>query len=182
MQPVMAMRWLRYHFCIKETWYFDMRHDNLHHLDASYIWIYLYICVWLHWVLSALKHFCFVIVLFPYACHLILRTSVILIMCKQVNPCGGKLNRFCAHVNEVNDMMTSSNGSIFRVTGSLCGEFIGPGEFPAQRPVTWNFDVFFYLHLNTRLSIHLWCWWFETPSWSLWRQCNRSWTKFTNST
>ena len=32
--------------------------------------------------------------------------------------------------------MTSSNGNIFRVTGPLCGEFTGPGEFPTQRPVT----------------------------------------------
>ena len=33
-------------------------------------------------------------------------------------------------------MMTSSNGNSFRVTGHLCGEFTGPDEFPAQRPVT----------------------------------------------
>ena len=38
-------------------------------------------------------------------------------------------------------MLTSSNGNIFRVTGPLCGEFTGPGEFPAQRPVTRSFDV-----------------------------------------
>ena len=38
--------------------------------------------------------------------------------------------------------MTSSNGNIFRVTGALCGEFTGPGEFPTQRPVTQGFDVF----------------------------------------
>ena len=38
--------------------------------------------------------------------------------------------------------MTSSNGNIFRVTGLKCGEFIGPGEFPTQRPVTRSFDVF----------------------------------------
>ena len=69
-------------------------------------------------------------------------------------------------------MMTSSNGSIFRVTGPLCGEFTGPGEFPTQRPVTWSFDVFFDLRLNKRLSKQPWGWWFETPSWSLWRQCN----------
>ena len=37
--------------------------------------------------------------------------------------------------------MTSSNGNIFHVTGPLCGEFTGPGEFPAQRPVTRSFDV-----------------------------------------
>ena len=28
-------------------------------------------------------------------------------------------------------MSTSSNGNIVRVTGPLCGEFTGPGEFPA---------------------------------------------------
>ena len=28
------------------------------------------------------------------------------------------------------------------------------GEFPAQRPVTRSFDVFFYLRLNKRLSKH----------------------------
>ena len=32
--------------------------------------------------------------------------------------------------------MTSSNGNTLRVTGHLCGEFTGPGEFPVQRPVT----------------------------------------------
>ena len=69
-------------------------------------------------------------------------------------------------------MMTSSNGNIFHVTGHLCGEFTGPGEFPTQRPVTRSFDVFFDLRLNKRLSEQPWGWWFETPSWSLWRQCN----------
>ena len=33
--------------------------------------------------------------------------------------------------------MPSSNENIFRITGHLCGEFIGP------RPVTRSFDVFF---------------------------------------
>ena len=68
--------------------------------------------------------------------------------------------------------MMSSNGNIFRVTGPLCGEFTGPGECPTQRPVTRSFDVFFDLRLNKRLSKQPWGWWFETPSWSLWRQCN----------
>ena len=68
--------------------------------------------------------------------------------------------------------MTSSNGNIFRVTGPLCGEFTGPGEFPTQRPVTRSFDVLFDLRLNKRLSKQPWGWWFETPSWSLWRQRN----------
>ena len=51
-------------------------------------------------------------------------------------------------------MMTSSNGNIFRVTG----------EFPAQRPVTRSFDVFFDPRLNNRLGKQSWGWWFETPS------------------
>ena len=69
-------------------------------------------------------------------------------------------------------MMTSSNGNIFRVTGPLCGEFTGPGEFPAQRPVTRSLDVFFDLRLNKRLSKQPRGWWFETSSWSLWCHCN----------
>ena len=69
-------------------------------------------------------------------------------------------------------MMTSSNGNIFRVTGPLCGEFTGLGEFPTQRPVTRSFDVFFDLRLNKRLSKQPWGWWSETPSSSLWRHRN----------
>ena len=69
-------------------------------------------------------------------------------------------------------MMTSSNGNIFRVTGPLCEEFTGPGEFPTQRPMTRSFDVFFDLRLNKRLNKQPWGWWFETPSWSIWCQCN----------
>ena len=69
-------------------------------------------------------------------------------------------------------MMTSSNENIFRVTGHLCGEFTGPGEFPAQRPVTRSFGVFFDLSLNKRLSKQLRGWWFGTQSRPLWRHCN----------
>ena len=43
------------------------------------------------------------------------------------------------------------------------------GEFPAQRPVTRSFDVFF--DLNKRLGKQSWGWWFETPSRPLWRSC-----------
>ena len=46
------------------------------------------------------------------------------------------------------------------------------GEFPSQRPVTRSFDVFFDLRLNKRLSKQSWDWWFETPSWPLWRHRN----------
>ena len=47
-----------------------------------------------------------------------------------------------------------------------------PGEFPAQRPVTRSFDVFFDLCLNIRLSKPSWGWWFETLLRTLWRHRN----------
>ena len=46
------------------------------------------------------------------------------------------------------------------------------GEFPAHRPVTRSFDIFFDPHLNKRLRKQWWGWWFETPSHPLWRHCN----------
>ena len=46
------------------------------------------------------------------------------------------------------------------------------GEFPAQRPVTRSFDVFFVLSLNKRLSKQPWDYWFETTSLPLWRPSN----------
>ena len=46
-----------------------------------------------------------------------------------------------------------------------------PGEFPAQRPVTRSFDVFFDLCPNKWLFQSR-GWWFETPSHPLWRHCN----------
>ena len=77
------------------------------------------------------------------------------------------------------NMMTSSNGNIFRVTGPLCGEFTGPRWIPCtQRPVTQSFDVFFDLCLNKRLSKQSWGWWFETPPRPLWRHRNdHRWSK-----
>ena len=48
------------------------------------------------------------------------------------------------------------------------------GEFPAQRPVTRSFDVFFDLRLNKRLSKQSWGEWFETSSRSLCRHYNVS--------
>ena len=47
-----------------------------------------------------------------------------------------------------------------------------PGEFPAPRPVTRSFNVFFDLRLNKRLSKQWWGWWFETLSRPLWRHRN----------
>ena len=72
-------------------------------------------------------------------------------------------------------MMTSSNGSISCVTGLCAGNSPVTGEFPSQRPVTRNFDVFFDLRLNKQLKKQSWGWWFEMPSHSLWHYCNDSW-------
>ena len=69
-------------------------------------------------------------------------------------------------------MMTSSNGSIFRVTGPLCGEFTGHRWIPLTKASDAELWCFFYLRLNKWLSTHSWGWWFETPSRSLWRQSN----------
>ena len=46
------------------------------------------------------------------------------------------------------------------------------GEFPAQRPLTRSFDVFFDLRPNKQLIKQSWGWWFETPSRSSWRHRN----------
>ena len=56
---------------------------------------------------------------------------------------------------------------------AICaGNSPGTGEVPTQRPVMRSFDVFFDLRLNKRLSKQPWGWWFETPSFPLWRHCN----------
>ena len=56
---------------------------------------------------------------------------------------------------------------------AICaGNSLVPGEFPAQRPVTRSFGVFFDLRLNKRLSKQSWGWWFEKLSRPLWRHRN----------
>ena len=68
--------------------------------------------------------------------------------------------------------MTSSNGKIFRVTGPLCGEFTGHRWIPHTKASDAELWFFFYLRLNKRLSKKSWGWWLNTPSRSLWRNCN----------
>ena len=67
---------------------------------------------------------------------------------------------------------------------ALCAEnspVPGPGEFPAQRPMTQSFD----LRLNKCLSKKSWGWWFETLLRPLWRhynvtsKSNSAWLDFT---
>ena len=73
------------------------------------------------------------------------------------------------------NMMTSSNGNIFRVTGPLSGEFTGHRWIPhtkaSDAELWWSLD----LRLNQQLDkqwIHRWL---ETSSRSLWRHCNEQW-------
>ena len=54
------------------------------------------------------------------------------------------------------------------------GNSPAPDEFPAQRPETQIFDVFFDQRLNKRLRKQSWGWWFETLSRPLWRHRNAS--------
>ena len=61
----------------------------------------------------------------------------------------------------------------FSVLLAICaGNSPATGEFPAQRPVTRSFDVFFYLRLNERLNKQSWGWWFATPSHPLYPHSN----------
>ena len=48
------------------------------------------------------------------------------------------------------------------------------GGFASQRPVIWNFDVFFDLCLNKWLSKQSRHRWFEMPLHSLWHRCNET--------
>ena len=66
----------------------------------------------------------------------------------------------------------------FPVLLAICaGNSPVPGEFPAQRPVTRSFNVFFDLRLNKWLSKQSWGWWFETLSCPLWCHCNGEWKR-----
>ena len=61
---------------------------------------------------------------------------------------------------------------IFSALLAICaGNSPVTGEFPAQRPVTRSFDVFFDPRQNKRLSKQWWGRWFETPSRPLLRHC-----------
>ena len=77
------------------------------------------------------------------------------------NPCYGLRSSWWRHQMET-----------FSALLAICaGNSPVTGKFPAQRPVTRSFDIFFDLPLNKRLSKQSWSWWFETLSRPLWRHC-----------
>ena len=76
---------------------------------------------------------------------------------------------YCSLQHKFVSMATSSNGNISALLTICVGNSPVTGEFPAQRPVTRSFAVFFDLRLNKRWSKQSWGWWFETPSHPLWR-------------
>ena len=74
---------------------------------------------------------------------------------------------------DFNKMMTSSNGN-FSPLLAFCGEFTGDRWIPSTKTSDAEFWRFFDLRLDKRLSKQSWDWWFETPSFSLWRHYNES--------
>ena len=74
---------------------------------------------------------------------------------------------FCRVTDD--DMMTSSNVNIFRLTGHLCREFTDHRGIPCTKA---SDAALCDLRLNDRLSKLSWGWWLETPSRPLWRHSN----------
>ena len=70
------------------------------------------------------------------------------------------------------DMMTSSNGNIFRISGHLCGKFTGPRWISRTKAGDAELWCFLWFTPDKRLGKQPWGWWFETPAWSLWRHRN----------
>ena len=65
-----------------------------------------------------------------------------------------------------------NNWKHFRVTGPLCGEFTDRRWIPLTKASDVELRFFFALLPNKGLSKQSRRRWFETPSRSLWRQCN----------
>ena len=82
----------------------------------------------------------------------------------------------CLHIYRLNTWWRHEMETFSALLAICAGNSPDHGEFPAQRPVTRSFDVFFDLRLNKRLSKQSWGWWFETPSRPLWRHRIMIWS------
>ena len=85
---------------------------------------------------------------------------------------GPRIVWYLDSISNVFNMMTSSTGKFSALLALCVRNSPVNGEFPSQRPVTWRFDVIFYLRLNKCLNKQSWGWWFEMPSSSLSCHCN----------
>ena len=65
-------------------------------------------------------------------------------------------------------MMMSSNGNIFRITGSLCGEFTGHRWIPLTKASDAKLLCFHWSSIEKTIETPV----IETPLCSLWHQCN----------
>ena len=78
-----------------------------------------------------------------------------------------------AEVDSLHMIIERHEMETFSALLAICaGNSPVPGEFPAQRPVTRSFNIFFDLRLNKLLSEQCLGWWFETPLRPLWRHSN----------
>ena len=91
---------------------------------------------------------------------------------------------------------TGDAPAIILITPACLDDVIKRKHFPRNWSFVWGihrsrwiphtkasdaeFDVFFDMRLNKRLSKQPWGWWFKTPSCSLWRQCNVKALSFVN--
>ena len=65
--------------------------------------------------------------------------------------------------NDASKYMRRHQMKTFSALLAICaGNSPVTDEFPAQRPVTRRFDIFFDMCQNKRLSKQRWGWWFET--------------------
>ena len=74
-------------------------------------------------------------------------------------------------------MMTSSSGNMFRVTGTLCGEFTGHRWIPLTKASDAELWCFLWSAPEKWLGKQSRRMWFETLPRPLWRHCNDSTTK-----
>ena len=68
------------------------------------------------------------------------------------------------------NMVTSSNGNIFRVIGPLSGECTGHRWIPLTRAC--DAALWCFLWFAPEHTVEWFGWWFETPSCPLWSHCN----------
>ena len=105
--------------------------------------------------------------------------------CHNYNPCTNSDDKESPQSSVFSDQHSKSwwrhQMETFSALLAICaGNSPVSGEFPAQRPVTRSFDVFFDVRLIKRLSKHSRGWWFGTLSHPLWRHRN-DWGRSTDT-